>query len=319
MLQTIHDTSLLASTALADAALEAPAQARAVDWVGMRGIAMPVQVGAADGSTMQVAASVDVAVDLLDPGTRGVHMSRLYLQLQDLAEMRPLTASGLHRLLQLLIDSQRGLSSRARLTLRHPVLLRRPALTSDLAGWKSYPVELHAQLQAGRLRLEAGLSVDYSSTCPASAALSRQANAERFGQHFDGMETVETARAEDFLASSAALAATPHAQRSRADVRLLLRDGIDVPPWVDLIDCIEAALGTPVQTLVKREDEQAFARLNAAHLMFCEDAARRIAAALQDRAELDGYDVRVAHFESLHAHDAVAQVSGGKRDGFAPR
>jgi len=74
-----------------------------------------------------------------------------------------------------------------------------------------------------------------------------------------------------------------------------------------------------VQTLVKREDEQAFARLNAAHLMFCEDAARRIATALEDRPEIDGYDVRVAHFESLHAHDAVAQVSGGKQDGFAPR
>ena len=194
MLQTIHDIPLLASTALADAALEAPAQARTLDWVGMRGIAMPAQVGAADGSTMQVAASVDVAVDLLDPGARDVHMSRLYLQLQDLAEMRPLTAAGLQRLLQLLIDSQRGLSSRARLTLRHPVLLRRPALTSDLAGWKSYPVELHARLQAGRLRVETGLAVDYSSTCPASAALSRQANAERFGQHFDGMETVDTPR-----------------------------------------------------------------------------------------------------------------------------
>ena len=131
MLQTIHDTLLQAPTALADAAIEAPAQARALDWVGMRGVAMPVQVGAADGSTMQVAASVDVAVDLLDPGARGVHMSRLYLQLQDLAEMRPLTAVGLQRLLQLLIDSQRGLSYRARLTLCHPVLLRRPALTSD--------------------------------------------------------------------------------------------------------------------------------------------------------------------------------------------
>jgi GTP cyclohydrolase I len=65
-----------------------------------------------------------------------------------------------------------------------------------------------------------------------------------------------------------------------------------------------------VQTAVKREDEQAFAELNAANLMFCEDAARRVAAALANDARVDRYEVRVAHFESLHPHDAVARVSG---------
>jgi GTP cyclohydrolase I len=65
-----------------------------------------------------------------------------------------------------------------------------------------------------------------------------------------------------------------------------------------------------VQTAVKREDEQAFAELNAANLMFCEDAARRVAAALSGDERVERYDVRVAHFESLHPHDAVARVSG---------
>ena len=46
------------------------------------------------------------------------------------------------------------------------------------------------------------------------------------------------------------------------------------------IDLAEGALKTPVQSAVKREDEQAFARLNGRNLMFCEDAARRIAAVL---------------------------------------
>jgi len=81
-------------------------------------------------------------------------------------------------------------------------------------------------------------------------------------------------------------------------------------PVADLIDRAEAALGTPVQTAVKREDEQAFARLNAENLMFCEDAARRVAAALAVDARVQRFDVRVSHFESLHPHDAVAQVSG---------
>ena len=77
-----------------------------------------------------------------------------------------------------------------------------------------------------------------------------------------------------------------------------------------LLDAIEEALGTPVQTAVKREDEQAFAQLNAENLMFCEDAARRVAAALSSDARIERFDAEVSHFESLHAHDAVARVTG---------
>ena len=37
---------------------------------------------------------------------------------------------------------------------------------------------------------------------------------------------------------------------------------------IDVIDEIERSLGTPVQMVVKREDEQEFAKLNAENLMF---------------------------------------------------
>ena len=90
----------------------------------------------------------------------------------------------------------------------------------------------------------------------------------------------------------------------------MLRPAFDELPLLSLVDAVEAALGTPVQTAVKREDEQAFAELNAANLMFCEDAARRVAAALSGDERIERYEVRVAHFESLHPHDAVARVSG---------
>jgi GTP cyclohydrolase I len=77
-----------------------------------------------------------------------------------------------------------------------------------------------------------------------------------------------------------------------------------------LIDALEHALGTPVQTAVKREDEQAFAELNAANLMFCEDAARRVSAVLARDPHVERFDAEVEHYESLHPHDAVARVSG---------
>lgn len=281
----------------------------------MSNIALPLRVATGHGDAIQVAASVDVSVDLRDADARGIHMSRMYLQLQDAFASETLTPAGLRRVLQALIEGQGGISSAARLVLRYEQLLLRPALASANAGWKRYPVEIDATLRDGHLHLGLGFSVEYSSTCPASAALSRQLNAERFVADFAAAHPLSTAVVGEWLASERGLAATPHAQRSRAGIRVELRPAFDELPLTALIDAVEQALGTPVQTAVKREDEQAFARLNAENLMFCEDAARRVAAALSADPRIDRFDAQVAHFESLHAHDAVARVTGqGGRD-----
>jgi len=294
---------------LPDVAHDAAAMARPLDWVGMSNIAVPLRIAGPGGEAMQVAASVDVSVNLLDPDARGIHMSRLYLELQHAFASEAVTPAGLRRVLQTLVDTQAGLSSAARLGLRYEQLLLRPALASSNAGWKRYPVEIDATLVDGHLKLSLRLSVEYSSTCPASAALSRQLNADRFAEDFADTRPLASA-VHDWLSSERGLAATPHAQRSRADIRVELRPAFDELPLTALIDAVEQVLATPVQTAVKREDEQAFARLNAANLMFCEDAARRVAAALSAEPRIERFDAEVAHFESLHAHDAVARVTG---------
>ena len=262
------------------------------------------------GGTLRVAASVDVAVDLNDSVARGIHMSRLYLQLQQALVSEAITPAGLRRVLQGFVDSQQGLSNAARLVVRYDHLLQRAALASGHLGWKRYPVVVDALLQGGHLRLALTLSVEYSSTCPASAALSRQLNAERFADDFPAALLPSRDVMRQWIASERALAATPHAQRSRAEVRVELRPAFEELPVPSLIDGLEHALATPVQAAVKREDEQAFARLNADNLMFCEDAARRVAAALSTDLRVERFDASVSHFESLHPHDAVARVSG---------
>lgn len=295
--------------ALPDVAHQFVPMARPLDWVGMERIALPVRIADAAGGQIQVPAEIDVFVNLVNPDARGIHMSRLYLRLQEVLAGEVVTPAGLRHLLQVCVESQAGLADKARLLIRHEALLLRPALESGYSGWKRYPLQIEAVLDQGHLRLALAFSVEYSSTCPASAALSRQANAERFAAEFTNAE-VSTEAVRDWLASERGVAATPHAQRSRADVRVMLRPQFDELPLLALIDAVESALGTPVQTAVKREDEQAFARLNAENLMFCEDAARRVAAALSVDARVESFDVTVSHYESLHPHDAVARVSG---------
>ncbi|MDR7068894.1 GTP cyclohydrolase I [Pseudoxanthomonas japonensis] len=276
----------------------------------MENIALPVRIADGQGGQLQVAASIDLSVNLANPDARGIHMSRLYLQLQDGLAREAITPAGLRHLLQDGVAAQAGLATNARLKIRYDALLQRKALESDYTGWKRYPVEIEATLVDGHLNLALSFSVEYSSTCPASAALSRQANAERFAGDFEAAHPLSVDVVRDWLASERGLAATPHAQRSRTSIRVDLRPQFDELPLLALVDAIEAVLGTPVQTAVKRVDEQAFARLNAENLMFCEDAARRVASVLASDPRIARYDATVAHYESLHPHDAVARVSG---------
>ncbi len=301
---------LVPSTDLPDVAGQAVPLARTLDWVGMDGIALPVRIPDGAGGQLQVPASVDLSVNLVNPDARGIHMSRLYRHLQEGLAREVITPAGLRHLLQDSVTSQGGLASQARLKIRYQALLQRRALESDNSGWKSYPVEIEATLRDGHLQLALGFSLEYSSTCPASAALSRQLNAERFSQDFDAVAPLSSDAVHEWLQSERGMAATPHAQRSRAQVRVELRTQFDELPLLPLIDALEKVLATPVQTAVKRVDEQAFARLNADNLMFCEDAARRVASVLAVDARIESYQASVSHYESLHPHDAVARVSG---------
>lgn len=164
-------------------------------------------------------------------------------------------------------------------------------------------MRIDATLSGDAFELRAQATVVYSSTCPCSAALSRHWIEQAFLTAFGREERVEPAAVAAWLKRHAS-AATPHSQRSEAVVSVALpADGATLG-LIDLIDRVEHALGTPVQTAVKRADEQAFAVLNGGNLMFVEDAARRVHVALEDRHARPR--VRVRHLESLHPHDAVA-------------
>ncbi|WP_186268865.1 GTP cyclohydrolase FolE2 [Burkholderia gladioli] len=284
-------------------------------WVGMQQIDLPVKIDE-PGYRRALHARADVQVDLPAPQVKGIHMSRLYRLLDTLGHDEALSPAGLVALLQAMVDSHRDCDSRnSRLRLRAELLTRRPALvTEGLSGWKAYPVRIDAALIDGRPSLHARVTVAYSSTCPCSAALSRQLVEQAFLKDFEASTALDPAEVAAWLKRHATLA-TPHSQRSEAQVSIgIAADARDFG-LLSLIDRIEAAVATPVQTAVKRADEQAFAALNGANLMFVEDAARRIQAAL---AGLGGAHVHVRHLESLHPHDAAAWSVPARAGGVQP-
>ncbi|EJM05537.1 hypothetical protein PMI18_01152 [Pseudomonas sp. GM102] len=285
---------------LPDIAAQASRQALPLDWVGMCGIALPVLF---DGQ--RLSAKADAGVSLDDGEARGIHMSRLYLALEML-EQENLSPALLRRVLQNFLETHEGLSHNAYLKIHTELLLKRPALVSPLAGWKTYPVSIEANLKNAMFHVELKIDVPYSSTCPCSAALSRQLIQQQFVDDFANKSLLH-ADVLAWLGSTKGIVATPHSQRSNAQLQLRLDDYLDDLPLIAAINDAEAALGTAVQTAVKRADEQAFALANGQNLMFCEDAARRLNLALKRSPGINAFHVRVVHAESLHAHDAVAE------------
>ena len=279
-----------------------------LEWVGMKGIVLPITM-VEQSDRRDLHARADLQVDLPAPHVKGIHMSRLYRLLNGgLGEEETLTSASIQNLLAGMVDTHKDCGSQnARMKMNFDLLQRRAALiTEGLAGWKSYPVKLEASLIAGAFNLRAEVTVEYSSTCPCSAALSRQLIENGFRDAFDGEEAIDVESAAEWLRDNATLA-TPHIQRSKAKVSIQLNEpNSESLGLLALINRVEQALATPVQTAVKRADEQAFAALNGQNLMFVEDAARRIQAALENYFEPKVY---VRHIESLHPHDAVAWSS----------
>ncbi len=289
-----------------------------LNWVGMSEIKLPVHVFNGKGQKIQTVASVQAYVNLNDPKAKGIHMSRLYLAIDQILSDHTITPALLKEVVTHFAESQEGISDSAYLECRLQFFERRNSLISDNTGWKSYKTRISSSVRQGEISTELSIEIPYSSTCPCSAALARDIIQQGFRDKFGESGNVDLETVHAWLGTSEGISATPHSQRSIAQVRVRLSDEVEDIPISALIDKVEGALATPVQAAVKREDEQEFARLNAANLMFCEDAARRVQATLVNDSDFEDFWVRVNHLESLHPHDAVAIVTkdldGGYRD-----
>ncbi len=278
--------------------------------VGMSGIEVPVSLVDSQGQVLRLSARAEAFVNLYQPEVRGIHMSRLFRDVQLGLSAKTLSLGLLAEITNDFLESHEGLSDCAELSVAFEALLERPALKSGNSGWRTYPVKLSVKRQAGQSPdFFVEILVTYSSTCPASAALARQLIQQNFKKQFKESE-IKAEEVYMWLGTSEGINATPHAQRSYARVQVQVSDAAF--NFTEFIDLLENILQTPVQAMVKREDEQEFALRNGQNLMFCEDAARRVKRDLDQMKEVIAYEGEFRHAESLHPHDAVARISKNK-------
>ncbi|MGI9390069.1 MAG: GTP cyclohydrolase FolE2 [Boseongicola sp.] len=251
--------------------------------VGISNFRLPVNFKTRSGASHALECSVTGTVSL-EAEKKGINMSRImrsfYVHSEKSFSFEVIAAA--------LDDYQNDLESvDARIQMRFAYPIEVESLRSGLRGWQYYDFALELAEQGGVRKRILHFDYVYSSTCPCSLELSEHARKTR------------------------AQLATPHSQRSVARLSILTDPDAEVIWFEDIVGLCRNAVPTETQVMVKREDEQAFAELNAANPIFVEDAARLFAEALHGDDRVGDFRVVASHQESLHSHDAVSVLTEG--------
>ena len=265
--------------------------------VGIAPVDLPVRLRSRSGGEdklLQSEASLYCSLD--DPMAKGLNLSRLYLIMHEKIKDQ-LSLDGMEDALKELAVGQGVKNAYCKLRFKYPMYQealrtrKKHDHSQKQRGHIAYKTELEGQYRDGEYKWFLTIDYVYSSTCPCSFELAHDARSKRNA------------------------AANAHSQRSILKVKVAFdrTDGNIV--WIeDLVDLCRLNIPTEVQIVVKRRDEQAFAELNGANLLFSEDAVRIVHDALDRWVEgkkiLD-FSIVASHEESLHPWNAIAVSVGG--------
>jgi len=258
-----------------------------IQHVGISNFRLPIRFRTRDNGDLTLETSVTGTVSL-EADKKGINMSRIMRSFYRHAD-QTFSFEVIEAALDDYITDLESFDARIQMRFSFPVKV--DSLRSGLAGYQYYDIALELVEKDGVRQKIMHLDYVYSSTCPCSLELSEHARATR-GQ-----------------------LATPHSQRSVVRISVEIDGDAGCLWFEDLIDACRLAVPTETQVMVKREDEQAFAELNAANPIFVEDAARLFCQVLQADHRVRDFRVIASHQESLHSHDAVSVLTEG--DTFA--
>ncbi len=254
-----------------------------IQHVGISNFRLPIRFHTRDNGDLALETSVTGTVSL-DAEKKGINMSQIMRSFYRQAE-ETFSFDVIERVLDGYKSDLESFDARIQMRFSFPMKVQ--SLRSGLSGYQYYALALELVERDGVRKKIVHLDYVYSSTCPCSLELSEHARRGR-GQ-----------------------LATPHSQRSVARVSVEIDNAAPCLWFEDLIELCRAAVPTETQVMVKREDEQAFAELNAANPIFVEDAARLFCEQLQKDPRVGDFRVVASHQESLHSHDAVSILTEG--------
>jgi len=159
----------------------------------------------------------------------------------------------------------------ARIVVHFPFFIKKAAPVTHKEGFMEYRCGFDAT-QNGSIEIDVLVEVPIATLCPCSKEISE------YGAHN---------------------------QRGLATARVRLAEHV----WLEeLIEIIESCASTPLYPVLKRPDEKFVTEHAYDRPRFVEDVVREIALAFDKDRRIASYEIEVENFESIHAHNAYAQL-----------
>jgi len=240
----------------------------AIDKVGIKNVRYPIIVRDRQNRVQSTIATIAMYVGLPHE-ERGTHMSR-FIELLHMFE-REVSLSSFTTVLQEMKNYLKAES--AEMEMRFPYFMEKTAPASGAKSLMDYDCKLIGVITSdNKIDFYCEVIVPVMSVCPCSKAISE------VGAH-----------------------------NQRGVVRLATRFKRFV--WFeDLIERVEAAGSYSLYSLLKRNDEKEVTERGYHNPKFVEDIVRDIARNMEDDPNISWYSVSAENFESIHNHNAYAQV-----------
>jgi len=200
---------------------------------------------------------------------RGTHMSRLVDSIH-----RHQGEMTIRRLPEVLSEIRQNLEAPSvELHLAFPYFIEKQAPISKVASLMNYQIDFRAELSDAGFAFSMEVEIPVKSLCPCSKGISDRG---------------------------------AHNQRSQVSVKIRGNAFI----WIeDIVAAVEAQASAPLFALLKREDEKYVTELAYDQAKFAEDLARDALSAIRKFDGLSAVDVVVENHESIHNHQAFAEVN----------
>ena len=244
-----------------------------IDRVGVKGVSYPITALDHENRTQSTIAQVSMSV-MLPHEYRGTHMSRFIETLEEYhGRVSPHNLEAFTRRL-----CEKLNAPESSISIKFPYYFRKKAPVSGIESFSKCDITLQASYcEDKNFDMIIGLALNVQTLCPCSKEISD------FGAH-----------------------------NQRALVELSVRcNGL---LWFEeMIGMIEASASAPLYTLLKREDEKFITELAYSRPRFVEDLLRELAVKLDAQPRVLWYKVSVTSYESIHGHDAFAEIERDKR------
>jgi len=247
----------------------------AIDRVGVKDVTFPVRLRTRDGGEQTTVAKINMYVSL--PHTRkGTHMSR-FLDVLNEHSAEPITPAmipGITRAIRERLDA-----ADAHFEARFTYFIKKAAPVSGRVGLMDYQVsfECESNHSSSTDDFVMGVMAPATSLCPCSKEISR------YGAHNQRCHIEAKVRTSKLL-------------------------------WIEeLASMLEKSASTEVFAILKRPDEKYVTERAFENPKFVEDIVRDLAVTLNSEPRIDWYQINSENFESIHNHNAYAQITRDKR------